>query len=114
MTERNSLSELDEKLLEDAELEEVAGGHIVLHGKPGKAYKLYCPSCGSSHIRFSCGLHDMNGHIGEGNYEWEERRVIQQYLNGYTLKCLDCNNEFNTNAARWECLSDFDPNDYSD
>ena len=115
MTEKKSLQELDDLELEDAVLEEVSGGHIVIHDNPGKAYKLYCPDCGSAHIRFHYKYTDMNGHRGgEGNYEWETRKVVQQYIHGNKLDCLDCGKEFRTDQAKWECLPRWDPNDYSD
>ena len=114
-SEKKSLEDIDENLLEDAELEEVAGGHLVIRGKTGKAFKLFCPHCQSAHVRFANKMRDMNGRPGgEGNYEWEMRKVVQQMVGGYEVECLDCGKKFRTSDAKWSDDITWNPNDYSD
>lgn len=107
----------DFESLDDAVLEEMAGGHIVIHGNPGKAYKLYCKQCGSSNLRFVRKFRDINGRLdGTGNFEVENSKLIGMHISDYKwpLKCLNCGAEFPSKDARWSDNIEWNPNDYSD
>ena len=103
-------------ILSEAELEETTGGHIVIRGDKWKAYKLFCPNCGSAHLRFKYKTRDVNGHPGEGNYDISQEDLLRMYFgrDARSIICLDCNAEFKTNHAVWRGSVPFDPNDYSD
>ena len=108
----------DEELLnlEGKEMEQIAGGHIVIHENPGKAYKLYCPQCGGTQIYFKNRFHDINNHPGgEGNFEYDTDKVLKLYFGRarFPIVCKTCGKEFMPNQAEWECVK-WDPNDYSD
>ena len=102
--------------LSDAELEETAGGHIVIRGG-NRTYKLHCPQCGNAHLKFERKKPDANGHAGEGNYDISLHDMLKLYMGDiipHQIICLDCGANFNSNKADWRYYGKFDPNDYSD
>ena len=114
--EKKLTAEEKRHLLSEGELEETAGGHIVIRGGNWKAYKLYCPKCGSPHLQFVWMTYDVNRHSGEGNYDVSmgDFNMMMFGDSGRPVRCLDCKAEFGTSQARWSDNDEWDPNDYSD
>lgn len=114
--EKKLTAEEKDRLLSEGELEETAGGHIVIRGGNWKAYKLYCPKCGSAHLQFVWKTYDVNRHPGEGNYDISmgDMNMMMFGNRGRPVRCLDCNAQFRTNEARWSDNVEWNPNDYSD
>ena len=102
---------------DDALLEEVSGGHIAIHGVPGKAYKLYCWFCGSPNLRFVRKFRDVNSRLdGTGNFEVNNSKLIGMYIseNKWPPQCLNCGAKFPSKDARWFDNVEWNPNDCSD
>ncbi len=55
------LTEKEIEALTDAQLEQAAGGYLILHSR-GEflAYQIYCPQCGSDEITLEDGFYHRN------------------------------------------------------
>ncbi len=67
--EVKKLSDLKPEELTDAELEQTAGGKLIIHcSGQFEAYQIFCPKCGSDEIIFLDG-HDHRNDDGEFSHE---------------------------------------------
>ena len=67
--ELKKLSDLKPEELTDAELEQTAGGKLIIHcSGQFEAYQIFCPKCGSDEIIFLDG-HDHRNDDGEFSNE---------------------------------------------